>query len=76
MKLDIYATLRFTWVKERNCKKQYYQSYNLILVHGTIFTKTIKTKTVSTSEILLKTKTRVCGTLRESWSTKPIKGEI
>ena len=61
---NIYATLRFTWVKERNCKKQYYWSYNLILVHGTIFTNHYNS--VSTSEILLKNKTRVCGTIREN----------
>ena len=31
---------------------------------------------MSTSEILLKNKSGVCGTIRESWFTKPIKREI
>ena len=43
VKLDTYAILRFTKVKERKCNKQYYWSYNLIFIHNIIFIKTIIT---------------------------------
>ena len=50
----------------KNNKKEYYQSYNHILVHGTIFTMTIITTVCQYLKYHWKNKTRVCGTMREN----------
>lgn len=64
VKLDIYATLRFTHMKERICKKQYYWSYS------TVFTKTISTVVCPHLEYCWKIKTEFMGLTRENLPSK------
>ena len=64
VKLDIYATLRFTWVKERKCKKLLSVLQSPWFVAPYLPRQLLKQ--CGPSKILLKNKTRVCGIIREN----------